>query len=89
MTIHLNLSAPEHSHLIVNYHEVLLEQIFSMDWNYSAMPRPGDFLDFTLITGLIADQVNVAMLPKIWQIMDIRWSRQADNIVPVLNVVGK
>jgi hypothetical protein len=53
------------------------------------MPRPGDFLDFALITGLIADQVNVAMLPKIWQIMDIRWSRQADNIVPVLNVVGK
>lgn len=89
MTIHLSLSAPEHSHLIVNYHEVLVEQIFSMDWNYNAIPRPGDFLDFPIITDLVAAQVNVAMLPKTWQVMDIRWSKQTGSIVPVLNVVGK
>lgn len=89
MTIQLSLSAPEHSHLIVSYHEVFVEQIFSMEWDYSVIPRPGDFLDFHLITDLVANQVNIAMLPKIWQVMDIRWSKQTGNIVPLLNVVGK
>jgi hypothetical protein len=89
MIIHLSLSAPEHSHLLVNYHEVFVEQTFSMNWNYTVMPRPGDFLDLQMITDLVADQVNIAMLPKIWQVMDIKWSKQTDGIVPILNVVGK
>lgn len=89
MIIHLSLSAPEHSHLLVNYHEVFIEQTFSMDWNYTVIPRPGDLLDYSLITDLVADQVNIAMLPKIWEVMDIKWSKQTNNIVPVLNVVGK
>lgn len=89
MIIHLSLSAPEHSHLLVNYHEVFVEQTFSMDWSYTVIPRPGDFLDFPLIKDLIADQVNVAMLPKVWQVMDIKWSKQPEGIIPVLNVVGK
>lgn len=89
MIIHLSLSAPEHSHLLVNYHEVFVEQIFSMDWNYTVMPRPGDFLDVQMIIDLVAEQVNIAMLPKIWQVMDIKWSKQTDGIVPILNIVGK
>lgn len=89
MIIHLSLSAPEHSHLLVNYHEVFVEQTFSMDWNYAVMPGPGDFLDLPLITDLIADQVNIAMLPKIWQVMDIKWSKQPGSVIPVLHVVGK
>jgi hypothetical protein len=60
-----------------------------MNWDYTVIPRPGDFLDFSLITDLVADQVNIAMLPKIWEVMDIRWSKQTYGIVPVLNVVGK
>jgi hypothetical protein len=89
MIIQLSLSAPEHSHLLVNYHEVFIEQTFSMNWNYTVIPQPGDFLDFQMITDLVADQVNITMLPKIWQVMDIKWSKQTDGIVPILNVVGK
>jgi hypothetical protein len=60
-----------------------------MDWNYTVMPRPGDFLDVQMIMDLVTDQVNIAMLPKIWQVMDIKWSKQTGGIVPILNIVGK
>ena len=90
MILYLSLSAPEHSHLIVNYHDIFPEHnTFKMTWDCDAIPRPGDILDALFITDLVADQVDVAMLPKIWQVMDIRWIRQTEGIVPVLNVVGK
>jgi hypothetical protein len=90
MTIHLSLSAPEHSHLIVNYHEVFPEHnAFPLNWDCSDLPRPGDILDYAFVHDLVAGLVNVEMLPKIWQIMDIKWIRSDGSIVPVLNVVGK
>jgi hypothetical protein len=90
MTVYLSLSAPEHSHLIVNYHDIFPEHnTFKMIWDCGAIPRPGDILDFSFITDLVGDKLNIAMLPKVWQVMDIRWTRETEGIIPVLNVVGK
>ena len=90
MTIQLSLSAPEHAHLIVDYQETFMEgNAFRMAWDCGAIPRPGDVLDQAFIVELVGQRVNVEMLPKIWQVMDVRWKRDAGSIVPVLDVVGK
>lgn len=90
MTIYLNLSAPEHAHLIVNYHEVFAEHNnYRLDWVCEAMPRPGDSLDPLFIQGLLSGLTDLNMLPGIWQVMDVKWNKLPESIVPVLSVVGK
>lgn len=90
MNIYLSLSAPEHSHLIVNYQEIFPEHnAFPLHWNCSELPRPGDILDYAFIHDLVVSQVNVEMLPKIWQVMEVKWIKDNDSVIPVLNVVGK
>lgn len=90
MIIKLSLSLPEHNTLIEGYHELFSEDVtYEIEWDCTAIPGVGDFIDGAVINPLLADKVNNRdYLPPKWHVTDRLWKSEG-KIVPVLAAVGR
>jgi hypothetical protein len=90
MKIKLSLTAPEYAPLIVRYDEFFHENhAYELDWNYDVLPRVGDYISFSFIKDLIKEHVDVIKLPEHWAIVDIKWNKINESVMPTLFIVGK
>lgn len=90
MKIKLSLTAPEYAPLIVNYDDWFHENhAYTSDWDYPVLPGRGQFIAFDFIIDLIKDHIDIIKLPQHWEVVDIRWNKENNEVVPTLFVVGK
>lgn len=90
MKIKLSLTAPEYAPIIVNYEEWFKEDnAYPLEWNYDVLPRVGEYIAFSFIKDLIKDHVDIIKLPEHWGIVEIKWNKENETVIPTLFIVGK